>query len=118
VRPADLVAADPTPGMTRRLAHATERLWTGVVHTEPGAASGWHHHGAHETSIFVVEGRFRLEFGPGGGDALEAGAGDFLYVPPGVVHREANPGDEPSTVVITRVGEGPVTVNVEGPAAP
>jgi uncharacterized RmlC-like cupin family protein len=58
----------------------------------------------------------RLEFGPGGGEVVEAGPGDFVHVPAGAIHRESNPDDGPSTAVIARTGEGPPTVNVDGPA--
>jgi uncharacterized RmlC-like cupin family protein len=112
---ADLVRADPTPGMQRRRAFEAPGLWAGLVDTAPGATSGWHHHGEHETSLFVVRGRMRLEFGPGGLDVLEAGPGEFVHVPAGAVHRESNPGGETSTAVIARAGSGPPTVNVDGP---
>ena len=65
--------------------------------------------------LYVLAGRLRLEFGPGGTDAVEAGPGDFLRVPPNTVHRESNPAAEPSTAVIARAGTGAVTVNVDGP---
>ncbi|WP_328306638.1 cupin domain-containing protein [Actinomycetospora sp. NBC_00405] len=110
-----LAEGDPTPGMRREVAFSTDALWAGLVHTDPGASSGWHHHGEHETSLYVVRGAMRLEFGPGGGDAVEAGPGDFLRVPPHTVHRESNPTGERSTAVIGRAGEGPPTVNVDGP---
>ena len=116
VRSDDLATSDPTPGMERREAFAVPGLWAGLVHTEPGAASGWHHHGEHATSLYVVAGRMRLSYGPGGASEVEAGAGDFLHVPPHTVHREANPGSELSTAVIARAGSsGPPTVNVDGP---
>ncbi|HYY11980.1 MAG TPA: cupin domain-containing protein [Kineosporiaceae bacterium] len=117
IREADLAAADPTPGMRRRLAFEAPGLWAGTVDTAPGATSGWHHHGGHETSLYVVRGRMRLEFGPGGHDAVEAGPGEFLHVPAGTVHRESNPGDATSTAVIARAGSGAPTVNVDGPPA-
>ena len=41
--------------------------------------------------------------------------GDFVLIPKGVVHREGNAGAEPTDGVIIRVGEGPVTVNLDGP---
>ena len=112
----DLTAADPTPGMRRQLAMHDEGMWTGVVDTEPEAVSGWHHHGEHETTLYVVSGRMRLESGPGGEDVVEAGPGDFLRVPAGAVHRESNPGSEPSRAVIVRCGTGEPTINVDGPA--
>ena len=78
--------------------------------------SGWHHHGAHQTAIYVLAGRMRMESGRGGGDVVEAGAGDFIYVPSGAIHRESNPGAEQAVAVILRSGTGEVVVNVEGPA--
>lgn len=108
--------ADPTPGMVREEAIAVEGLWSGLVTTESGMTSGWHHHGTHQTSIYVASGRLRMEFGAGGAEVVEAVAGDFVHVPPGAIHREANPSDGPSHLVVTRAGAGPVTVNVDGPA--
>lgn len=110
-----LEPADPTPGMAREAAVVAGPLWSGLVHTDPGAVSGWHHHGEHQTSLYLVRGRMRLEFGPGGAGVAEAGPGDFLHVPPHAVHRERNPTLERSTAVIARAGYGQVTVNVDGP---
>ncbi|HEX7188581.1 MAG TPA: cupin domain-containing protein [Actinomycetes bacterium] len=115
VHPDELVAADPTTGMRRQRAFEVPGLWAGVVDTDPGAASGWHHHGEHESSLYIVAGTMRLEFGPGGNSAVEAQAGDFVHVPAGTVHRESNPGDGVSRAVIARAGEGAPTVNVDGP---
>jgi uncharacterized RmlC-like cupin family protein len=118
VAAAEFTEGDPTPGMRRQVAFEAPGLWAGVVHTDPGATSGWHHHGGHETSLYVVRGRLRLEFGPGGAQAVEAGPGDFLHVPAGTVHRESNPSaDEVSLAVIARAGAGAPTVNVDGPPA-
>jgi uncharacterized RmlC-like cupin family protein len=116
VRPGDRVEADPTPGMTREEAIRVEGLWAGVVRTPGGGSSGWHHHGSHETSIYVTEGRLLMESGPGGRDVVEAVAGDFVHVPAHAVHRETNPDPDESRLVVVRAGQGPPTVNVEGPA--
>jgi uncharacterized RmlC-like cupin family protein len=115
VRPAERLPGQPTPGMHREQALATERLWAGHVTTEAGAVSGWHHHGAYETSIYVLAGTMRMESGPGGAQVLDGEAGDFLYVPPGAIHRESNPSDEASAVVVVRSGEGEPVINVDGP---
>jgi uncharacterized RmlC-like cupin family protein len=116
VRPAERTEGAPTPGMRREQALATDGLWAGYVTTDAGAVSGWHHHGEYETSIYVVSGALRMEFGPGGAEVLEAGPGDFLYVAPHAVHREGNPSDETSALVVVRAGEGEPVVNVDGPA--
>jgi uncharacterized RmlC-like cupin family protein len=114
-RSGELVEADPTPGMVRRRAFEAPGLWAGTVRTAPGATSGWHHHGDHETSLYVVSGVMRLESGPGGADVVEAGPGDFVHVPAHVVHRESNPAGEESEAVVARAGRGVPTVNVDGP---
>lgn len=83
---------------------------------QPGAMSDWHHHGAHSAYVYIPQGRLRVEWGPGGGERLELGSGDFYVVPPNTVHREGNPGSSEQTVVLGfMVGTGPQAVNVEGP---
>lgn len=111
----DALTADenPTAGMTRAHAITANGLTSGRVSSAPGMISGWHHHGMHETSIYVVTGTLHMEFAGGAFDAQE---GDFIHVPAGAVHRESNPRREPNLAVFSRAGRGAVTVNVEGPA--
>ena len=118
VTPQQRTPGPSTPGMVRQQAVATDALWSGLVRTEAGMVSGWHHHGDHETVIYVLSGSLRMESGPGGADTVEAGPGDFLYVPKGAVHREGNPSAQPADIVVVRAGEGESTVNVGGPPAP
>lgn len=105
-----------TSGMTREVAISKEGIWAAYVRTEPGMASGWHHHAAYETAIYVLKGRVRFEFGPGGASAIDAGPGDFVHVPPGAVHRESNPENTEGQLVVIRAGTGAPNVNVDGPA--
>ena len=115
VTPDQRAPGPATPGMDRQQAVATESMWSGLVRTEPGMVSGWHHHGEHESVINVLSGRLRMEFGPGGAETAEAAPGDFVYVPRGAVHREAHPSDEPADIVVVRAGRGESTVNLDGP---
>lgn len=115
VRPSDRTPAVPTPGMDREQAVHTAGMWAGFVTTEAGMVSGWHHHGEHESTIYVLSGAMRMEFGPGGADAVEAAPGDFLYIAPHTVHREGNPSAQPATVVVVRAGTGDPVTNVGGP---
>lgn len=115
VTPPDRVEGDPTPGMVREEAIVTDRLWAGLVQTAPQMASGWHHHGENESAIYVLSGVFRVEFGPGGEDVMEGHPGDFVLVPPGVIHRETNPSEEESRLIVVRAINGPPTINVDGP---
>lgn len=117
VRPDERVEGDPTSGMVREEAFAVDGMWAGVARTAAHSTSGWHHHGDHTTSIYVVEGVLRMESGPDGATVVEAGPGDFLHVPAGAIHREGNPADAESRIVVVRAGQGPTTINVDGPAA-
>jgi uncharacterized RmlC-like cupin family protein len=106
VTPGDRVQGEQTPGMTREQAIALEGMWAGLVRTEAGMMSGWHHHGDYDTSIYVVRGSLRMESGPGGSRVVNAGPGDFLHVPKGAIHREGNPGSEESHLIVG--GQGAV----------
>jgi uncharacterized RmlC-like cupin family protein len=116
VRPTDRVEGERTSGMTREQAIATDGIWAGLVRTEAQMTTGWHHHADYDTSIYVVDGRLRMEFGPGGSEVVEAGPGDFLHVPKGAIHREGNPAIEESHIIVVRAGRGPAVINVDGPA--
>ena len=117
IAPSDRTESDPTAGMVREEAFATGLTWSGLVRTAPGMTSAWHQHGDHETTIYVVSGVCRIESGPGGKDVAEGREGDFLLVPPQTIHRESNPGDEESQLVVVRAGSGAPTINVDGPQA-
>ena len=109
------VDGPPTPGMDRFTAVASDRLWAGGARTEPGMVSGWHHHGDHESAIYVLSGVLRMEFGPGGSEMFDAGPGDFVHVPRGAIHREGNPTEAVADVIVIRAGTGESVFNVEGP---
>jgi uncharacterized RmlC-like cupin family protein len=115
IRPGERVEGPSTPGMIRSQAVETDAMWVGLARTEPGMVSGWHHHGDHESAIYVVSGALRMEFGSGGQEAFDAGPGDFVYVGRGAVHREGNPSAGPADIVVVRAGSGESVVNVEGP---
>ncbi|MEE8600771.1 cupin domain-containing protein [Euzebya tangerina] len=112
IRDDALVEADPTSGMVRRRAVETPGLWAGQVITEPGVTSGWHHHDTNVSFLYIVRGVLRFEC-EGIAGHVDAMAGDYVEVPAMTVHRESNPGTEPSLVIIGRSGTGIPTVNVE-----
>jgi uncharacterized RmlC-like cupin family protein len=112
----ELVPIDGPPEIHRRQAFATPGFWAGLATTEPGLASGWHHHDGHDTIIYGLSGRLIVEFGPAGW-RVEAGSGDFLLIPSGLVHREITPGEAPAEFVVIRSGgDGPPTIEVDGPS--
>lgn len=111
----DVSEADATTGLVREQAMADDDVWVGVARPAPGRPSGWHHHGEHETYFYVQTGKIRMEYGPGGSNAIEAGPGDFVHVPGGLIHREVNSSSKAGSVILARVGSGPPVINVEGP---
>jgi uncharacterized RmlC-like cupin family protein len=115
VAASERVEGQYTAGMVREEAIITEGLWAGLVRTERGMISAWHHHGEYETAIYVLTGKLRMESGVGGTEIAEAGPGDFVLVPRHAVHRETNPSDEESRLIVVRSGSGEVVVNVDGP---
>lgn len=115
IRPEDCSEGQPTPGMRRKEAVSTDRSWAGHVTTESGMVSGWHHHGEYESHIYVMSGGLRIESGPGGRDVVEAQPGDFVFVPPHVVHREGNPTPDEAALIVVRAGTGEAVFNVDGP---
>ncbi len=115
------LATAQTGGMKREAAIApeltgTRTIWLGLVTTEPGTAGGWHHHGDCESGIYVVSGRARFSWGEHGEHSAEVGPGDFLAVPPNLIHKEEALGSEPLVMVVARGCANAVTVNVDGPA--
>ena len=91
-------------------------LWMGRTVVLPGASSGDHHHGESETGIYVVSGHPVFVFrDPGSGEItrLETQAGDYVWVPPHVPHREENPSpDTEAVVVIARSTQEAIVVGV------
>ena len=106
-----------TTGMRRERAFSGSGAWVGVVHTPAGATSGWHHHGDHDTYVYVSSGRQLVEFGHNGQERLEASPGDVIHVARHIIHRESNPSADETLTFVVRVGSGPLVSNVDGPGA-
>lgn len=114
------VATAQTSNMRREAAISPEltgsqTLWVGLVTTPAGESGGWHYHGDCESAIYVVSGRARFRWGERGEQSAEVGPGDFLFVPPNVIHHEEALGDKPFVMVVARGCANSITVNVEGP---
>jgi uncharacterized RmlC-like cupin family protein len=101
--------------MERSIAVSSERvgsvgLYSSIVTTAPGGKTRIHHHGECETSIYVLAGRARYTWGTTGlEESMDAGEGDFVYIPAGEIHVEENASStEPLVVVLTRNCPGSV----------
>ena len=93
-------------------------IWMGEVRTEAGFRSGAHHHGDVESAIYVLSGTYRFRWGAQLEYSAEGSAGDFIFVPPNVVHQEINTSDTDVLVfVLARGSQENVVVNVDVPEA-
>jgi uncharacterized RmlC-like cupin family protein len=117
VRSDDALAAPATAGMERRTMFEAADSWAGWIRTDAGVAGGWHHHGGHDSYIFILRGSLSIEYGPGGSSSIRAATGDFVFNPAHVVHRETTSPEGEVEAFVVRVGDGPLVVNVEGPDA-
>lgn len=115
ITPQERVEGVPTPGIVREEAVHTDGMWAGLARTEAGMISGWHHHGEYESTIYVLTGSLRMEFGSEGAEVFDADPGDFVFVEKQAVHRESNPSTKEATFIVVRAGEGEPVVNVDGP---
>ena len=105
VEPASETAQTPgmtrVPGIDNNIAGVT-KIWMGLAYLHPNQIGPPHDHGEAETAVYVLEGRQKIWFGEDFQQSLEAGPGDFLFVPAHTPHIEGNPFDEPCTVALAR----------------
>jgi len=89
-------------GLSGANAGAT-RLSMNVATIPPGGVAYAHVHVDFEVMLFILEGRVRHRYGEGLGQSLDNGAGDFIYIEPGVPHEVYNLSDtEPVVAVVAR----------------
>jgi uncharacterized RmlC-like cupin family protein len=74
-----------------------------VATIPPGGVAAAHIHVGFEVMLYVLEGRVRHEYGPDLEHAVENGAGDFIFIEPGVPHEVFNLSQtEPVVAVVAR----------------
>lgn len=116
VRGAGLAQGQSTPGILREQAFESSNVLVSRTRLDPAAVSGWHHHGTRELYGFLVSGRLRLEYGGTGSESVTLSPGDFVHIPPGLVHRDVNPDRARGLIVVNiLVGSGVPVVNVDRP---
>ena len=121
IRPADRTPNEASGPMLREAAISrglvgAQEIWLGYVELRPGTWSAVHHHGEAESAIYIVSGRARFFVGDQLQDIQDAEAGDFVWVPPYVVHVEMNRSDtEPLRTVVARSTQETLVFNVPTP---
>ena len=93
-----------------------QKIWLGYVELGPGLISAVHHHGEAESGIYIISGNARFYSGDALDQGQEAHAGDFVWVPPHLVHVEMNISkDEPVRMVVARSTQAALTFNLPTP---
>jgi len=122
IRPGDRVPDVASGAMVREAAVArgtvgAERIWVGYVELPAGSESAPHHHGEAESAIYVISGSPVFRTGDRYDEVHQAGPGDVVWVPPHVLHIEANPSDdEPVRMIVARSTQETLVFNVDPPA--
>jgi uncharacterized RmlC-like cupin family protein len=61
-----------------------------VATIPPGGVAHAHIHDGFEVMLYILEGRVRHDYGRGLARSIENGAGDFIFIAPGVPHEVVN----------------------------
>ena len=89
-------------GMSRKNVGTTS-LSANIATIPPGGIAYAHIHVGFEVILYIIEGKVRHEFGAGLKQVIENGAGDFIYITPGVPHEVFNMSDtEPVVAFVAR----------------
>ena len=99
------------PGIDSNTAGA-QKIWLGKVTCVPNTLGPPHHHGEAETAAYVISGQIRVYFGEDFKEYVDAGPGDFIFVPANTPHIEGNVTDEPAEAILSR-GPDNIVVNLD-----
>ena len=113
--PDEGLPGQPTPDSERLHHWERDGRWAAWIRNDAGDVSGWHHHADNDTYVYVSRGSLTIDFGPGGAERVEAGPGDFVFVPPHTVHRETTGSDIDLDAFVIRMGGEPEHVRLDGP---
>ncbi len=89
-------------GMSNKNVNA-KHLSMNIATVPPGAVAYAHVHVGFEVMLYILQGRVRHEYGDRLKQSVENGAGDFIFIEPGVPHEVFNLSDtEPVVAVVAR----------------
>ncbi len=82
---------------------SAKQLSMNIATVPPGGVAYAHVHVGFEVMLYILHGRVRHEFGDHLKQSVENGAGDFIYIEPGIPHEVFNVSDtEPVVAVVSR----------------
>ena len=93
-----------------------QKIWLGYVELPPACTAAVHHQGEAESGIYIISCHARFFTCEGLEQVHDADAGDFVWVPPHMVHVEMNRSQTESVhMVVARSTQAALTFNLPTP---
>lgn len=96
----------------------TDDIYMALVTVPAGARAIPHTHENTHTTIYVISGTVKTYYGESLEESCETTAGDFLYIPPGLIHCAANETAEPAVGVVARTPANEIVTEYDIPLPP
>ncbi len=79
----------------------------------PAGSKSKRHYHPFETAVYVISGQARAFFGPNDERWEDVAAGDFIYIPAGMVHSTENTGGQPVEYILARAAPEDIAISAE-----
>ena len=79
----------------------------------PAGSKSKRHYHPFETAVYVISGQARACFGPNDERWEDVAAGDFIYIPAGMVHSTENTGGQPVEYILARAAPEDIAISAE-----
>ncbi|MCC6802295.1 MAG: cupin domain-containing protein [Anaerolineae bacterium] len=90
----------------------TQHLSMAVGIVPAGSKSKRHYH-PFETAVYVISGSARAFFGPNDERWEDVSAGDFIYIPAGLIHSTQATGDTPVEYILARAAPEDIAISAD-----
>ncbi|HVU13670.1 MAG TPA: cupin domain-containing protein [Phototrophicaceae bacterium] len=79
----------------------------------PAGSKSKRHYHPFETAVYVISGKARSFFGPNDEHWEDVSAGDFVYIPAGMIHSTEALGDEPVEYILARAAPEDIAISAD-----
>ena len=79
----------------------------------PAKSKSKRHYHPFETAVYIISGQARSYFGPNDERWEDVSAGDFIYIPAGMIHSTENTGDTPIEYILARAASEDIAISAE-----
>ena len=79
----------------------------------PAGSKSKRHYHPFETAVYMISGKARAYFGPNDERWEDVSAGDFIYIPAGMIHSTENTGDTDIEYILARAAPEDIAISAE-----